>query len=52
MQIFSFPFFYDLVKKNSFSFVFFVISFVPIKIYTHKAPQNVKDEHIIGKQMA
>ena len=38
---------------------FFVITFGPIKIYTHSAPQNVrlnlsfvKDKHIVGKTMA
>ena len=37
--------------------MFFVITFVPIKIQTHLAPQNdhlnlnfVKDEHVVGKK--
>ena len=40
-------------------FVFFVITFVPIKIQTHSAPQNdrldlsfVKDKHVADQKMA
>jgi hypothetical protein len=66
MQIFPFSFFCDFAKKGSIGFLSFllfsafcVITFVPIKIKTHAAPQNdrlnlsfVKDEHIDGKKMA
>ena len=52
-----------MVAIGFFAFLSFlgfcVIKFVPIKIKTHKAPQNdrlnlsfVKDVHIIGEKMA
>ena len=65
-KYFYFFFFCDFVQKQMFAtftffcvFVFFVITFVPIKNQTHLAPQNdrldlsiVKDKHVAGQKMA
>ena len=61
MQIFPFPFFVILYKNTHLLFcvfAFYVITFVPNKIQTRKAPQNdrlnlsfVKDTHTVGKRM-